>query len=965
MKRDIEIIGARENNLQNIDVKIPREKLTVVTGVSGSGKSSLVFDTLFGEGHRRFLESLTAWARTRLPTMKKPDVNMILGLSPVVSIQQRKGNVNPRSTVASLTDIGSYLRLLYSMAGTAHCPYCSDEIPIKSSNQIADKILNLPKDTIVEIRAIMFRVYDENYRYLLDTARNQGYRKVRIDGEIVDTSQEIELDEEKEYAIEAIVDKVVINGDIYKQLVESIEAAFLFGQKFIAIEILNPEYLEGKAEEFYNNLTCSKHYIVTGELLPWYFTANDPESACNTCSGVGTFMVAERQLLIEDEKLSLREGALDRSFFNMDNRTFKKFNNPTYMMAYSLAEHYGFSLDTPFKDLPERIKDILFNGTKGERIEIKQPPDHFIKQDRNLGKKLPYSGLINRVNRMYKEYWSKNDIQGSVENRHKNRLMVEQICPECQGVKLKKSRLLITVNGKNIHETATMSFKDLGRFLKQVNIPKEKAHLGDPVLRELRKRVDLMLEIGLYYLDLNRRSDTLSGGEMQRTVLSTQIGSELMGMLYILDEPSIGLHQKDGHKLISVLKKLRDFGNTVIVVEHDTDTMEEADHLIELGPGPGIHGGKITFEGTLEEIKNSEDSLTGLYLAKKKRIEIPEKRRETNGQYLTIYGAKENNLQNLDVTFPLGLFICITGVSGSGKSSLIDDILYKKLHYLLKDKRIIPGKHERIEGYEYLKDIRNIDQAPIGRSSRSNPATYIGFYDKIRELFTETPESKTRGYELKQFSFNNNQGGRCLHCRGWGMIVTELKFMQDVVSVCPECNGSRFNKETLEIRYKGKNIAEVLDMTVEEGLNFFKENRLIRHKLKTMNELGLGYLKLGQPSTTLSGGEAQRIKLSRELGKIKRLKDNLYILDEPTTGLHLDDIKKLLICINRLVDEGNTVIVIEHNLEVVKSADYVIDLGPEGGDEGGLIIAEGTPEEVSKVAESYTGQYLEAVLNSS
>ncbi len=965
MKKDIEIVGARENNLQNIDVKIPREKFTVVTGVSGSGKSSLVFDTLFGEGHRRFIESLTAWARTRLPTMKKPDVNMILGLSPVVSIQQRRGVANPRSTVASLTDIGSYLRLLYSIGGTAHCPYCEDEIPIKSSNQIADKILNLPKDTAVEIRAVVFKIYDEDYRYLFDTVRNQGYRKVRIDGEIVDTSQDIELDEEKEYRIEAIIDKFVINGDLYKQLVESLEAAFYVGQKFISVEILNPENLEGKIDEFYQGLTCSKHHTITGELLPWYFTANDPESACPTCMGLGTYMRAERQLLIEDENLSLREGALDRSFFNMDNRTFKKFNNPTYMMAYSLSEHFGFSLDTPFKDLSEEIKNILFNGTKGEKVEIKQPPDHFVKEDRNLGKKLPYAGLISRVNRMYKEYWSKNAVQGSVENRHKTRLMVEQICPDCEGVKLKESRLLIKVNRKNIYETSTMPFNKLSIFLKEIVIPEEKAHLGNPVLRELKKRVDLMLEIGLYYLALNRRSDTLSGGEMQRTVLSTQIGSELMGMMYILDEPSIGLHQKDGNKLISVLKKLRDLGNTVIVVEHDTETMEAADHLIELGPGPGIHGGKITFEGTVEEIKNHTKSLTGNYLAGKKKIEVPEKRREINGQYLTIYGAQENNLQDLDVKLPLGLFVCITGVSGSGKSSLVREILYKKLHYLLKDKRIIPGKHKKMEGYEVIKDIRNIDQSPIGRSSRSNPATFVGLYDKIREIFTEQPESKHRGYELKQFSFNNNQGGRCLHCRGWGIILTELQFMQDVVSVCPECNGARFNKETLEIKYKGKNIAEVLDMTVEEGIEFFKDNRLISHKLKTMNELGLGYLKLGQPSTTLSGGEAQRIKLSRELGKIKRLKNNLYILDEPTTGLHLDDIKKLLFCINRLVDEGNTVLVIEHNLEVIKTADYVLDLGPEGGDDGGFIVAEGTPEEVSKVTGSYTGQYLKAVLNSS
>ena len=965
MKKDIEIIGARENNLQNITVKIPREKFTVVTGVSGSGKSSLVFDTLFGEGHRRFLESLTAWARTRLPTMKKPDVNMILGLSPVVSIQQRSGIANPRSTVASLTDIGSYLRLLYTIGGTAHCPYCDEEIKIKTPNQIADKILSLPKETVIEIRAVVTKVYDEDYRYLFDTVRNQGYRKVRVDGQIVDTSEDVELDEEKEYQIEAIIDKFAINGDLYKQIVESLEAAFTLGQKFIILEVLNPENVEGNIEEFYSELTNCEHHTVTGELLPWYFTANDPETACPTCAGLGTYMQAEKQLLIVDENLSLRDGALDRSFFNMDNKTFKKFNNPTYMYAYSLSQHYDFSLDTPFKDLPEKIKDILFEGTKGEKIEIKQPPDHFVKEFRDTGKKLPYSGLISRVNRMYREYWSKQNIPGSVENRHRDRLMVEHVCPDCKGVKLKKSRLLIKINGKNIHEVSTMPFKRLKEFLEKVIIPKNKAELGGPVLIELNKRVDLMLEIGLYYLTLHRRSDTLSGGEMQRTVLSTQIGSELMGMMYILDEPSIGLHQKDGYKLINVLKKLRDLGNTVIVVEHDTETMEAADHLIELGPGPGIHGGKITFEGTVEQIKLHTDSLTGAYLARKKKIAVPENRRESNGHYLSIYGAQENNLQNIDVNLPLGQFICVTGVSGSGKSSLVSEILYKKLHYYLKDKRIIPGKHEKMEGYEHIIDIRNIDQSSIGRTSRSNPATYVGFYDKIRQLFCELPESIARGYELKQFSFNNNQGGRCLHCRGWGVIVTELQYMQDVVSVCPECNGARFNKETLELKYKGKNIAEVLEMTVEEGISFFKDVRLIHHKLKTMNELGLGYLKLGQPSTTLSGGEAQRIKLSRELGKIKRLKDNLYILDEPTVGLHLDDIKKLLLCINRLVDEGNTVLVIEHNLEVVKQADYVLDLGPEGGEDGGWIVAEGTPEEIAKVAGSHTGQYLKKVLSNS
>ena len=960
MRESIEIIGARENNLKNVSLEIPRNKLTVITGVSGSGKSSLVFDTLFAEGHRRFLESLSAWSRTHLPSVKKPDVNMILGLSPVVSIQQRKGISNPRSTVGTLTDIGSYVRLLFSLIGTAYCPYCTNEISIKSSAQIAEKILALPQNTVVEIRAVVNKVFDEPLQYVLDSARNAGFRKVKLDGKLVDTSNELDIDEFKITQIEVLIDKFVINGDQYKQIVSSLNAALIFGQKFIIIEIQNQNNCQVDLESIYS-LTCPVHHTIAGEFLPWYFTPNDPESACITCQGIGSTMLAEPQLLIENENLSIREGALDHSFFNMSLKTFKRLNNPTYYLAYSLSQHYDFSLDIPFKELPNKIKQILFYGTQGEKFEIKQPPDHCIKPDPSVGKKRTYQGLIHGINRWYKNFGSKNRVVGTVEDKHTRRLMIENPCPDCRGLKLHPNRLYIKINQLSIQDVLTMPFKELETFLTNVSLPKDKIDLGQPVVDQLVKRIRILNKIGLNYLSLDRRSDTLSGGEMQRTILSTQIGSELMGMMYILDEPSIGLHQIDSRKLITTLQDLRDLGNTVIVVEHDIETMESADHLIEIGPGPGIYGGQITFEGNLKAIKVSS-SLTGQYLAGKKRIHCPTQRRHSNGHFLEILGAQENNLQNINVRIPLGIFVCISGVSGSGKSSLINEILYKKLHYLLKDKRIIPGKHESLKGYETIKEVRKIDQSPIGRSSRSNPATYIGFFDKIRNLFADVPEAKIRGYQSNTFSFNNKNGGRCIHCMGEGEIRSEIQYMPDVIAVCPECNGQRFNKDVLEIQYKGKNISEVLNMTVEEGLEFFKNVRLIRHKLKTMSELGLGYLTLGQSSATLSGGEAQRIKLAQELGKIKRLKNNLYILDEPTIGLHLDDIQKLLTCINRLVDEGNTVIVIEHNLEVIKTADYIIDLGPGGGNEGGNVVAQGSPEVVVTVENSATGNYLKAYL---
>jgi excinuclease ABC subunit A len=960
MTKYIEIIGAKENNLKNVSVKIPRDQLTVVTGVSGSGKSSLAFDVLYAEGQRRFLETLSTYARSRVPQMKRPDVQFVRGISPIVSIDQRRGISNPRSTIGSLTDIGSYIRLLYSVIGEAFCPYCQTEISVKTAGQLADLIGSLPEGAIVEVRAILFKVYNEDYQYTLDQVRNHGYRRFRINDEEYDIGQKLELNEDEEYQIEAIIDKFTVRGDIYKQIIETIENAFFIGQNLIIIDILNAVEIGFDVTNFYN-FTCPEHHTVCGDLLPWFFTSNDPESACETCTGLGTYFRASPFLLVADESKTLREGALDTRIFNLSQKTYKRFNNIRGVRMHSLAKHFNFSWDVPFKDLPEQIRDIIFYGSNGEKIELVIPPDAPIQDDKNKGRKVVWGGIINGVDRWYRRIIKERTPRSYEEDMYK-RVMVEQTCPECKGLKLKKHRTFIRIENKDIHQTTSLPLDELLVFLENLKIPKEKKHLAEPILEEITKRLNVMLSIGLDYLSLNRRTDTLSGGELQRTKLSTQLGSELMGLMFVLDEPSIGLHPRDSHKLINVLKELRDLGNTVIVIEHDVDTMLAADHLIELGPGPGKYGGEIVVQGSLDDIKKHKTSETGLFLSKNKSIQVPTSRRNGNGHMLEIKNARENNLKNIDVKIPLGKFVCITGVSGSGKSSLIHEILYKKLYAEFRDKRILPGKHDGIVGVENLKDIRNIDQTPIGRSSRSNPATYIGFYDKIRRLYTEVEESQARGYELKHFSFNASTGGRCPECAGWGKIITPLQFMADIESECPVCKGARFRKEILEIKYKNKTIADILDLSVEEAYDFFKEDKTLKHKLQIVKELGLGYLKIGQSSSTISGGEAQRIKLAKELGKIKRDKDNLYILDEPTTGLHLADIQRLLDIINRLVDEGNTVIVIEHNMDVIKTADYVIDLGPEGGKLGGEIVAEGTPEEVSLIKKSYTGKYLQQVL---
>jgi excinuclease ABC subunit A len=906
------------------------------------------------------MESLSAYARTRIPQVKRPKVDFVKGLSPVLSISQSTGVRNPRSTVGTITETQSYLRLLFSAIGVPYCPYCGSKTQSKTIHQIAEHVEALPGGTEIEILAPMKRIYGENYEFLLDEVRNSGCKDVRIDGELRSTSDKIELDEEQEYRIEALVDRFVLNGDQTKQIVGSLQRCHTVGEGFVRIHISNADEMDIDTKKFMKGIACKEHKIVAADLLPWYFSPNESDSACRTCLGLGTYLRAEAFLLVVDPEKSIRQGALERFVLNPDLRTFKRIINWPYVRFYSMAEHFGFSLDTPFKDLPEKIKDILFHGTQGEKFELLKPPE-IEKDHKNFGMIVSDTGILDRIDRWYKRT-SKQRTPKDYEERMAQKLMVENGCPDCHGTKLNEQRLLIKINDRNIHDLGLLSLRDLRDFMDSIEVEESKAHIAVPIVAEVKKRLDLMIGIGLDYLNLNRRADTLSGGELQRTRLTTQIGSELMGMLVVLDEPSIGLHPRDTLKIVSTLKELRDIGNTVVVIEHDVDTIKSADHIIEMGPGPGLHGGSIVSEGPIEVIEACADSVTGQYLSGARTIAVPSERRSSNGESLSIMGASANNLRNVDVEIPLGLLVAVTGVSGSGKSSLIDDILHKRLRQVFRDRRIIPGAHDRVDGIEHIRDVRNIDQTPIGRSSRSSPATYIGIYDRIRKIFSGLPESENRGYTYSDFSFNQTSAGRCAECKGVGFVTTELQYMPDVVSVCPACKGARFSEEILEIKYRGKSIAEVLDMTVEEAKEFFSDTKLIQHKLAVMSELGLGYLTLGQPATQLSGGEAQRVKLARELGKIKRDRDNLYILDEPTTGLHLADIQRLLDCLNRLVDAGNTVLVIEHHVDVIKSADYVIDLGPGGGVDGGEVVAAGTPESVAKSPDSFTGEYLRAVL---
>ena len=978
MRTTIIVQGAREHNLKNVTLEIPRDKLVVFTGVSGSGKSSMAFDTIYAEGQRRYLDSLSSFVRNFVDSIPKPDIDFMFGLSPVVSIGQKTVTKSPRSTVGTMTDMSGYLNLLFATTGRAQCPLCDNEVPIRSGNQIAEAILALPKGTRVQLRAHVFPVYGEDFSFLATEIRKKGYRRMLIDGAPIDLSDDLEIDETVPHAMEVIVDEIIVRPGIDKALKAAIESALSLGERFLIAEIVDgpkdkamplesvanapgrhlpseSPSLTGRrwgGDTFYATFGCPTHHLVMGDLQSVHFLFNDPGSACRTCAGLGTYLQVHPDLLVPDKSRSIAGGAFVPQAF--------KYNKDTWdgKAMYSLARHYGFSVDTPWRELPGKIVEILLHGTKGEKFILEMPEG--AKGDRHVGKEFKWDGIASRIERHYKWYRQKQVAHSGMED-YLTKVMVEHRCPDCGGARLKPQRLLVKVAGKNIVELGDINFAELREFLDTLPEPTRNRHAGAQVLREITVRLDLLLGIGLDYLNFNRKSATLSGGESQRIRLSTQIGSGLMGMLYVLDEPSIGLHPKDNVKLIATLQRLRDIGNTVIVVEHDEDTMRAADHIVEMGPRAGVHGGEVVVQGTVNEVMAHPTSLTGAYLSGRKLIAVPKKRRPGNGKSLTIRNARENNLRSVSVDIPLGLFVAVTGASGSGKSTLINEILYKKLSSLYYDSRILSGEHEALEGVENLKDVIRIDQSPIGRNSRSNPATYIGFYDDIRTLFANTDEAKARGYTASRFSFNV-KGGRCEECAGQGTVTTHLSFMPDVEAGCEACKGMRYNAETLEILLNGKTISDVLDMSIEDGVGFFENVPGIARKVKVLDELGLGYITLGQSATTLSGGEAQRVKLAGELCKLKRGGRILYILDEPTTGLHWEDIQRLLECLNRLVEAGHTVLVIEHHLDIVKTADWIIDLGPEGGHKGGEILFTGTPEDIVKEERSYTGQFLRHLL---
>jgi excinuclease ABC subunit A len=955
IRTQIEIIGAKQNNLKNISVNIPRDKLTVITGVSGSGKSSLAFDIVYGEAQRRFLESISNFAKSRINQVKKAKVDYVRGLSPVIAIEQKKGNSNPRSTVGTVTDINDYLRLLYATAGIGKCPVCSYPLKPVSAAQIAERATSrLESGTVIELRAPVFKIYGEDWNFLLEKIRGKGYKYLKIDGADINLADKTELDESKGYNIEVVLDTFTISPNIYMQISKSIDAAMVALDDDISVKI---EIIKGNApEDFYSGFCCPEHHFILCEMQSFHFSFNILSNACHTCLGIGRSHVVEPRFLIVAPERSIMRGGLKNMIFNPGGK-----DSYRSAIIYSLAKHYGFSLDTPINELPKIALDVIFYGSGGEAIEWVQPP---FSNKRNwiVGRSWPYGGVVHDINNWYRHFVRNSAKEQSYEPGFINEVMIEKICPECSGARLKRQRLNITVGGKNIDELSRMQLPDLLGFLQSLTFDINVEDVAKSIVIELSSRLTLLIEIGLHYLSLGRRSDTISGGEMQRIKMSTQISSELMGMLYIMDEPSIGLHSRDSIRVIQTMKKLRDLGNTVIVVEHDIETMKNADYMIEIGPGPGIHGGEIIAAGTCDDIAKCKQSATGQYLSGKRSIAVPEKRRAGNDKYLSVQGARENNLKNIDIELPLGVFACITGVSGSGKSTLINEVLFKQLEIIKKGARIVAGDHDHVFGIENITNVINIDQSPIGRGSKSNPATYIGIYDRIRKIYASTDEAVKRGYREIDFSLKHGGGVRCEHCAGDGILVTNLQFMADIETPCPVCKGERFSKEGLEIKYKNKSIADVLHMTTEEALEFFGDVKYLKHKLGIMNDLGLGYITLGQSSTTLSGGEAQRVKLAYELAKIKRGMHNLYILDEPTTGLHLSDIQKLLYCLGKLVDSGHTVIVIEHHLDIIKSADYVIDLGPEGGNHGGYIVASGTPEDVAECKESYTGKYLREVL---
>ena len=955
VRTSIEIVNARQNNLKNVTVEIPRDRLTVITGVSGSGKSSLAFDVVYGEGQRRFLDSISTFAKSRISQLKKAKVDYVRGLSPVIAIEQKKGNNNPRSTVGTVTDINDYLRLLFATVGTGSCPVCGHPLRQRTATQLAERIGQLPAGTVVELRAPFSRPHGEDYEYAFHLLREKGFKNLIVDGEPFSLAEKRELDESREYRIELLIDRFTLRHDSFIQLAKSIEAAMLTLDEDIFLKIEIPS---GAPAGFYDGFGCPEHHYALFEMQPFHFSFNTPASACHTCMGVGLSYVVEPRFLVVAPERSIARGALKSTVFNTSPAGMQSYRG---VQMYSLSQKYGFSLDTPFRDLPQHIHEILFFGTKGEPVEMLHPP-YATKKNWITGRTRPFVGLATEMESWYRHYIRRTSTTETFEPEFIRDCMIEKVCPECGGARLKKQRLNVKVGGLDIDQLSRMQLPELLGFLEGLRFDEDQREVAEAIVRELATRLRLLIDIGLHYISLGRRSDSISGGEMQRIKMSTQISSELMGMLYVMDEPSIGLHPRDTVRVIETMKKLRDIGNTVIVVEHDMETIRSADHIIEIGPGPGVHGGHIVAAGTVDDIAAASDSATGRYLSGRASIPVPTRRHMLGDDFLTIQGARENNLKNLDVDIPLGVFLCVTGVSGSGKSSLVNEILYKQLKIAKTGARIVPGEHDFLFGTELIQNVIAIDQNPIGRNSKSNPATYIGLYDRIRKLFASLPEAAERGYTALDFSLTHSNGTRCEHCSGDGVIVTSLQFMADIETICPVCKGTRFSEEGLEVKYRGKNIADVLEMTVEEALDFFAEEKLLAHKLKVMNELGLGYMTLGQSSTTLSGGEAQRVKLAYELSKVKRGAHNLYILDEPTTGLHLADIQKLLDCLYRLVDQGHSVIVIEHNLDVIKCADYIIDLGPDGGAQGGQVVAEGTPEAVARVAASLTGHYLREVL---
>ena len=940
MQDHIFIKGARENNLKNIDVTIPRDKLVVLTGLSGSGKSSLAFETLYAEGQRRYVESLSSYARMFLGQMEKPDVDYIEGLSPAISIDQKTTSKNPRSTVGTVTEIYDYLRLLWARVGTPHCPICGKEIQQQTIDQIIDQVMALPEATRIQVLAPVIRGKKGEHAKIFEDARKSGYVRCRVDGSLYELTEEIKLDKNKKHSIEIVVDRLVIREDVARRLTDSVETASNLSGGIVLINIVG----EDRDILFSQNYACEDCGVSIEELTPRMFSFNNPYGACPTCMGLGSQLKVDPDLIIPNKSLSILDGAITASGWN-----HIKSDGISRMYFEALAKKYRFKLTDPVEKLSPEVMDVILYGTRGEKLDI--------VYDQPRGKGVlhqPFEGIVNNLERRYRE------TQSDAMKREIEECMSQSPCPDCGGKRLRREALAVTVGGISIHDFCEKPITEALAFLDTITLSDTQMRIADQILKEIRARLGFLRSVGLQYLTLNRQAGTLSGGESQRIRLATQIGSSLMGVLYILDEPSIGLHQRDNDLLLATLKRLRDLGNTLIVVEHDEDTMRAADYIVDIGPGAGVHGGQVVACGTAEEVMNTPGSITGDYLAGRRKVPVPETRRPGNGHQLVIRGAAENNLRHIDVAFPLGAFIAVTGVSGSGKSSLVNEILYKRLGADLNRTKARPGKHDGVEGEEFLDKVIAIDQSPIGRTPRSNPATYTGLFNDIRELFASTPDAKSRGYNAGRFSFNV-RGGRCEACSGDGLIKIEMHFLPDIYVPCEVCKGKRYNRETLEVRYKGKNIHEVLEMTVEEALPFFENLPKLKNKLQTLMDVGLGYVKLGQPSTTLSGGEAQRVKLATELSK-QSTGSTIYILDEPTTGLHTADVHQLVDVLQRFVDKGNTVVVIEHNLDVIKTADYLIDLGPEGGAGGGQIVCTGTPEEVAQCPESYTGKYLKRML---